>query len=156
MPVIGTWFLICNNPSFLTDDSVMKLDWQPLSRSAQQVWNFPLQSLTLIWAVAHSTQFTGDSLNAWYVACSFSCCYDKSWLPLLYFPERSLFLWINVWWHFPQILHPRDWQSFIMRLLLKQLMQFVVLHYLVSFVIWQLLKCVALWYSMWTLTDFKR
>ena len=70
---MGIWFLICSSPKLLTVDSVMKLDWDPQSSRAQQVCNFPLQSLTLIWAVANKTQVTGVSLNVWYVAWIFSC-----------------------------------------------------------------------------------
>jgi len=121
MPIIGTWFLVCFSPN-LTADSVMKLDWGPQSRSARQVWRFPLQSVTLICAVTNNTNVTDDSLKVWYVACRFSCCCDKPWSPLLCSLVRSLFLRINVWCHFPQILQPWHWQSFIVCLLLKQLM----------------------------------
>jgi hypothetical protein len=134
MPAIGTWFLVCSNPKLLTDVSIMKLDWQPQYRSARQVWNFPLQSLTLIWAVANNTQVTGVSLQVWYVACTFACCSDKTELPLICSFRGYLLLWIKVWCHFSQILHPRDWQSLIVCLLLKQLMHsslfFTILYFL--------------------------
>lgn len=133
MPVLGTWFLVCFNPNIHTDDSVMKLDWELKSRIARQVWNLPLQSLTLIWAAANNTQVNDDSLKVWYVACTFSCCVDKHELPLICSFGESLLLWMKVWCNFPQILNPRDWQSFIICLLLKQLMHsllfFTILYF---------------------------
>ena len=90
MPVIGTRFPVCSNPNLLTVDSVMKLDCDPKSNSAQQMCSFPLQSLILTWTVANNTHAIGDSLDEWYVACTFLCCCDRSWLLLLCSWEKSI------------------------------------------------------------------
>jgi len=64
----------------------------------------------------------GDSLKVWYIAFRFSCCCDKPW-PSITVLSWKVFISVNQsMMPLSTDLQPWDWQSFIMCLLLKQLM----------------------------------